>query len=230
MTSNVRPSPLGTPTTASALAYDPRFLGGGAVIPYIGSWTGERLGDATVKRRPEGGIGYTDELLTDRDDRDVLWTRATTAIGVGRPLFTKLHPLRQRRAMRRLLCQVCARPATRSCKGTLWLIPNKEFSTEPGFPEGHATTTPPICLEHVQDSLRLCPGLRVPFVALWARSRVCGVTGVTFRAVGLRGIAFDDEYPDLVEFDAPAIRWTQATSLARELTDVTVVADLDTLS
>jgi hypothetical protein len=199
------------------------MLGGGAVVPYIGSWTGEDLLTASVVRRVHGGIGYADETLMDRDERGVLWTRMAYRVGVGRPLFTKLHPLRQRRAMRRLLCQVCANPADQTEQGSLWLVPRSDGHQ---WPEDTATIHPPLCLACARVSVEACPAMRVGYLAIRAHSQVCGVTGVRFQP-GRRSVALSiDDSDDVIDYRDPAIRWMQATQLARSLHRCTVV-DLD---
>lgn len=207
------------------VGYNPRLLGGGSVVPYVGQWSGERtLG--TQVRRAMGGICYADETLMDRDVQGVLWARTSTAIGVGRPLFTKLHPLRQRRAMRRLLCQVCARSFDHDMP--LWLIPAHDVDTV-GDPEGMSTIYPPVCPACARISVRMCPGLRPGFVTLRARCRVSGVIGVVFTPAGRFGLAADDDYDGVVTFEDPALRWTLATLLAVTLTEVSLV-ELEDLS
>jgi hypothetical protein len=205
------------------------LLGGGAVVPYIGSWTGEEGQQPQVIRRPEGGIGFADEILLDRDEWGVLWARSASRIGAGKPLFKRLHPGRQRRAMLRLLCQVCAQPADRTCKGMLWLVPGDDIHDEPGWPEGMATAYPPVCHACAAVSVGMCPALRTQYVALEARSRVFGVRGLVFRPVQpFPGLAFVEDY-DVVQFGDPALCWTLATQLVRQLVDVTTI-DLDSLA
>jgi hypothetical protein len=177
-----------------------------------------------VVARPGGGIGYADETILDRDEWGVLWTRVAGRVGAGKPLFVQLHPVRQRRAMRRLLCQVCTEPADRTKDGTLWLVPGREVGNCDGWPEGAATIHPPLCLPCAHLSVRMCPALRQHYVALRAHSRPYGVTGVQFRA----GYPFpqaasqaDDEYA--VPFSDPAIAWVMATQLVRTLHDCTPV-------
>jgi hypothetical protein len=70
------------PVTSSgggSTRYNPRLLGGGSVVPYIGSWTGEANCRTDVMRRPDG-IGYRDETLLDRDQGGVLWTRIAVVV------------------------------------------------------------------------------------------------------------------------------------------------------
>lgn len=188
-------------------------------MPYVGAWTGEQLLPTRVVQRPGGGIGYADETLLDRDDLGVLWTRMTSRISAGRPLFTTLHPLRQRRAMRRLSCQVCARPADRNEQGLLWLVPDER----PGRIEGMATIQPPLCLACARVSIGACPALRAGYLALRAHSRICGVTGVRFQPGRPFPTLSADDSDDVVDYRDPAIGWMQATQLARSLHDCTLV-------
>lgn len=200
--------------------YDPHLLGGGSVVPYVGQWTGEDSPPYSVIRRPEGGIGYADETIMDRDEWGVLWVRMRSRIGVGRPLFTKLHPRRQRRAMLRLICQVCAQPADRTDQGSLWLLPGDLASQSDWWAAGAATTQPPLCRECASTSIRMCPALRTSHVALRAHSRVYGVTGLVFKPVHPYPRMVATDYDSVVPFTGQAIRWTLATHLVRVLTDV----------
>lgn len=89
-------------------------------VPYIVQWSEERDCSPELTVRQNGdGVGYADETPGDRDAHGVLWRQVTGRRGQGRPLFGSVHPLRQRRAMRRLLCQVCGRPADRDERGVL---------------------------------------------------------------------------------------------------------------
>lgn len=213
--STTQPSPDRSPT-ARPSRYNPRLLGGGAVVPYIGSWTGEEIRPTTIICRPGGGIGYADETILDRDEWGVLWARMAGRIGVGKPLFTELHPVRQRRAMLRLLCQVCAMPADRSEDGNLWLVPEKEVGRWEGWPEGMSTIHPPLCGKCAKISVRMCPALRPRWVAMRAHSRACGVTGAVF-APGGRFPRLVQNNDEVIQFGDPAIRWVQAALLARTL-------------
>jgi hypothetical protein len=84
---------------------------------------------------PEGGIAYQDETLADRDRNGVLWHRTPFIPGQGRPDFGRVHPLRQRRTMQRLLCQVCAGPANTTEDGVLWLLKDHRGDW-PAWPDG----------------------------------------------------------------------------------------------
>ena len=202
--------------------YDPRLLGNGSVVPYVGSWTDEELLSDKLIQHPAGGVGYADEVLTDRDEWGVLWARTATRIGSGKPLFKKLHPLRQRRAMSRLLCQVCAQPADRNEQGNLWLFRERP-SYEPGWPEGFPVTLPPVCTVCARLSVRMCPALRTGYVAVRAESWVCGVTGARFQPgpTGLQAAPNQDD--DFVFYKDYGVRWILATQRARMLYNCTFV-------
>jgi hypothetical protein len=106
----------------------------------------------------------------------------------------------------------------------LWLLQDHREDW-PGWPNRMGVTEPPVCLSCVRTSVRLCPALRRGAVAVRARQfPIGGVQGGLYtggRNPKLVGNA-------LVSFDNPAIRWVQAASLARELSDCTLV-ELDDL-
>jgi hypothetical protein len=185
-------------------------------VPYITTWSEERPLPTTVVEHPSG-IRYADETLADRDRNGVLWRRVPSRPGRGRPQFGKVHPLRQRRAMRRLLCGICGGPADRSDLGVLWVL--RDYRDDwLGWPEGMAATEPPVCLPCARLSVRLCPALRKGYVSLRvADSTVAGVYGIRYRL----GQGTDDA---TVTFEDPAIRWICAAQLVRELRGCTMVA------
>jgi hypothetical protein len=198
-------------------------VGRGGVVPYIVAWSEEIALPTRVVGRGVG-IGYADETLIDRDQDDVLWTRMSSRPGVGRPLYATLHPLRQRRAMRRLLCQVCAEPAEYTEQGHLWLLVTGREDWE-GWPEGVFNPYPPVCLRCAGLSVRQCPPLRRGFVAVRAHSVLHGVLGVRFQpGYPSPGLADDDD--ESVGYGDPVIRWMQATQLVRSLHDC-VIVDLE---
>lgn len=188
-------------------------------VPYIALWSGERLPAPTVVISPFGGIGYADESLLDRDESGVLWTRVLSCRGTGEPIYDKLHALRQRKAMRSLLCQVCAAPADRNEQGALWLLPDHRGDW-PNWPENMANSHPPLCLRCAKISVRLCPSFASGHVAVRAHSTVTGVSGglyrpgpLTPRPTSLVTVAYDD----------PARHWVQAAMLLRTLHHCTIV-------
>lgn len=192
---------------------------GHVVAPYVTAWSAEVDPPHELVEVPGRGIAYTDESVTDRDSRGVLWFRTPFRPGQGRPVFGKVHPLRQRRAMRRLLCQVCAGPADRTADGVLWLLKDHREDW-PGWPQGMGVTEPPVCLPCVRLSVRVCPALRRGAVAVRARRfPVAGVRGGLY-AGRRRPVPVGEA---TVDFNDPAIRWVRAASLLRKLGDCTLI-------
>lgn len=202
----------------AASPYNSRALGGGGVVPYVTMWTSEQTPPTKVIERAPSGVGYTDETATDRDADGVLWTRVTGRPGYGRPQYLRMHPLRQRRAMRKLLCQVCAQPADHTDQGRLWLLPDtwRDIDT---WADEVVNPFPPVCMGCARISTRLCPPLRRGYVAVRAHSTPYGVIGVQFQAARpyptVQLAAADDGLP--VAYNDPALRWTQAVQLTRTL-------------
>jgi hypothetical protein len=188
-----------------------RTIDAAIVAPYITVWSTETEPPFEMVERPGGGIAYRDETLADRDRDGVLWLRTPFGLGQGRPEFGKVHPARQRRVMRRLLCQVCAGPADRTGDGVLWLLKDHREDW-PSWPDGMAVTEPPVCVPCVGAAVRLCPALRRGATTVRARDfPVAGVYGELYRGgttpVGAATVAYHD----------PAIRWVLAAALVREL-------------
>lgn len=187
-----------------------------SVVPYIATWSDEQ------QLSPDPVLG-TGEITfpqgttpLDRDSGGALWMRRQWRAGSGRPEFGRVHPQRQKRAMRRLLCQVCGEPAEEAGQGCLWLLDDHR-SDWAGWPEGLMTTYPPVCLPCARVAVRECPQLSAGHIAVRADSEVCGVYGNRYWADGsppLQGV---------VEYDDPAIRWVLASQLVRSLTWCTPV-------
>jgi hypothetical protein len=196
--------------------YDPRMFGGGALVPYVAAWTSEQVTPSEVIPFPGGGIGYADETVADRDRDGVLWSRISFSPGQGRPEYHRMHPLRQRHAMRRLLCQVCAQPADHTEQGHLWLLTDHRQDW-PGWPDGVVNPFPPLCRDCAYWSVRLCPPLKRGYVAIRAQSRPSGVIGVRFHPEHWLGVR--DETGDPVAYTDPMIRRVLATQLTRTLYD-----------
>ena len=189
------------------------------IAPYITAWSAEERPPMVLVERPGGGIAYADETLADRDRNGVLWVRSQFRLGQGRPVFGQVHPMRQRRTMQRLLCQVCAGPADRTEDGVLWLLKDHRDDW-PSWPNGMGVTEPPICASCVRVSLRVCPALRKGAAVVRAGSFVAaGVHGILYRsdpklaATGAATVTFED----------PAIRWVRAVGLVRELRNCTII-------
>lgn len=192
--------------------------------PYVTQWSEEREPPCQVIERPGRGIAYLDEMVSDRDSRGVLWFRTPSHSGHGEPLFAKVHPLRQRRAMLRLLCNVCAGPADQNEEGVLWLL--RDFRDDwPGWPENMGVVEPPVCVPCVRVASRLCPALRKGAIAVRVRhAPVAGVRGLLYRSGG--GLT---PVPEItLAYEDPRVRWVRAINLVRELRDCTIVelADL----
>jgi hypothetical protein len=190
-------------------------VGRGGVVPYIASWTGEKMQtDRDLVYRSWGeGIAYADETPADRDEYGVLWLSSTGDLGTGRPLYKEQHGLRQRRAMADLLCQVCAGPADQTGQGTLWLLP-----AEPGMPRRGATRHPPICLPCARISVRACPALRAGFALVSARSQVYGVSGLLYAPGGAKPEISIWDVPDLIIAHGSRLApWVLALQLHRML-------------
>ncbi|ONI81715.1 hypothetical protein ALI144C_20175 [Actinosynnema sp. ALI-1.44] len=193
---------------------------GGLAVPYVTAWSAEQNVSGEVILRPGGGVGYLDESIVDRDAYGVLWVRSASCPGAGKPVFGEVHSLRQRRAMRRLLCQVCGDAADRTPDGILWLLP--DFREDwPGWPDAMANVEPPICLRCAGVSMRLCPRLRRG--AAVVRVLECPVVGVRGKlyAPGQEGPILVGT--DAFAFDDLRIRWVQAFSLVRQLRGCTLV-------
>lgn len=209
------------------LRVNPDALTRAGLVPYVTAWSAEQHDvDVTVVVRPQGdGIAYKDEATADRDRRGVLWQRLLVARGQGKPDFGKVHGLRQRRAMRKLLCQVCAGPADRNERGVLWLIGDHRDDW-PNWPENMGEVDPPVCLPCAKQAIRLCPFLRRGYVAVRVRApRIEGVYGNIYCASPGGPVAKRID-TDTVRFDDPRIRWTVAGQVAMGLHGC-IFVDLD---
>ncbi|SES27333.1 hypothetical protein [Actinokineospora terrae] len=190
-------------------------------VPYITRWSTEATALGQLTRRPSGrGIAYRDEALGDRDKHGVLWARANSAPTVGRPSFGKIHPARQRRAMRRLLCQVCANPADQTPDGVLWLLLDHRDDW-PDWPHGMGVTEPPICRPCIDVATQHCPALRRGHIVIRSRQHdISGIQGLQFHP-GRTGITPGEQV--LLDYTDPAVVWTLAHNLVRLLGDCTIV-------
>lgn len=188
------------------------------VVPYITAWTEEEDPPYELVAVPGVGIAYADESLTDRDHDGVLWSRATARPGKGRPDFARAHSLRQRRAMGRMLCQVCGGAADCSEDGALWLLQDHREDWS-DWPNTMGVTEPPICLSCVHTSARLCPALRRGAIAIRVRRYpIAAVYGHLYT-----GSDLTTAEAATVRLNSPRIRWVRAVHLVRELNDCTVI-------
>nr|WP_237540552.1 hypothetical protein [Streptomyces sp. SID4917] len=189
------------------------------IVPYIAFWSSEhRPPGVVIVKGP--GIAYADEGPYERDDLGVLWKRVGWSPGKGRPEFGRVHFLRQRRAMRKLLCQICGGPSDRTGEGTLWLVGEDVDGPELWEP-GYVTTHPPVCVPCAVTSVKVCPHLRERYVALRVRTFVpTGVHGALYRPGGAFPVAYD---ADGVPFESWQLGWVLAAQLIMEFHEFTVV-------
>ncbi|MER5601669.1 hypothetical protein [Streptomyces sp. NPDC002265] len=130
----------------------------GRPVPYITPWTSEKVTQPTPVATLNG-IAFPGPASGRTEDNDVLWQWWRHNRGTGEPLWSTVHGPRQRRAMRKLLRQVCGEPADRDERGWLWLLED-ERNSGPSWPEGEMTTHPPVCVPCAPIAARLCPHLR----------------------------------------------------------------------
>ena len=193
-------------------------------VPFMVAWSGEEKSRPKVVYGPGGrGVAYANEEPGDRDSRGVLWRREKVAYGRGRPLFARLHTGRQRYAMERLLCNVCAQPADRDGDGVLWMLVNdRDDSGGWGqWPTGAGVTEPPICRGCAEVAKRLCPELRRQGHVLVRVSDmpIAGVNGTVYRPGADRPVPVTNQ---LLPYAAD-LRWVVAAHLVRELRDPLIV-------
>lgn len=193
----------------------------GHPVPYSSAWTAEIVPVPRVIADAHGLAmpGH------DRDERGVLWRPFALRQRLGRPEYGTVHGPRQRRCMRRMLCQVCGGPADRTEQGWLWLL--EDHRGEPGWPEGEVTTHPPVCRPCALLAARMCPHLQRGVVAVRAaRPLIDTVYGQLYKPgwpaplPGERGVFLVRD---------PVVRWVLGGQLAVSLMDVTLV-DLPELS
>ncbi|WP_282795210.1 hypothetical protein [Streptomyces sp. CC224B] len=132
---------------------------------------------------------------------------------MGEPRWRLVHPVRQREAMLRGLCQVCARPA----RTELGFV----FLAGPGDYAPHDTVVtacqPPVCPPHAAVAAALCPHLAGdPVVFLAASCPLYGVLGTPyeFDAGELQALPSEGRP---VPYGDPRLDWFLASQLARRL-------------
>ena len=130
------------------------------LIPWIATWTSES--ESTTWSRPFDesldpmGAAVLDHELVD--EANELWPAATRVVselggrqGVGQPIFNRLHPARQRRAMLEGRCSVC---------GTVLAAPWTFVGHVTDDGRTPAFREPPLCGVCLPQALAACPGLR----------------------------------------------------------------------
>jgi hypothetical protein len=175
----------------------------GTPVPYITGWSGERDVSTAHLVTTRDGLFYRDEAPEDRDSFGFLWARFVGDAGYGEPEFVAIHSERQRSAMENLWCQCCAGEASRTKKGTLFLLPG----TDSRRAEDEVTSKPPLCLTCAQISRDRCPhgkrlvAVRVKKAPLW------GIYGVLhLKREGLTAEALTSAHAEMVPYGASTAR------------------------
>ena len=167
-----------------------QYTQSGLTVPYMAMWSAEKYCHPTLETRfgREGPfLGYVDEYDYDRDCGGALWTRCSLAQGKGQAKFKAVHPLRQRNAMLRSLCQIC---------GTCVLATEHEqllhLAGGAGCPvtEGEPTSAPPVCRSCAPKAVQECPHLKRGCTATWVdHFKAWGVTGTVYDLDTLQPVA-----------------------------------------
>ncbi|MGW1157761.1 hypothetical protein ACWD48_05945 [Streptomyces sp. NPDC002519] len=188
----------------------------GRPVPFIAAWSDERVQLPPVLGT-QGGIALQGHPC---DAAGVSWKPWLEQPGVGEPEYGVVHGPRQRLAMWRLLCQVCARPVVRDNKlGWPWLL--EDHRGEQGWPEREVTTHPPVCPECQPVAAIQCTPNRGNFVAVRVgRVLADGVYGQMYAParhptpVGKKTVLFAGD---------ARLRWVLGGQVAATLLDVTIV-------
>lgn len=99
-------------------------------------------------------VEYADETPWDRDERQVLWERVANR-QEGEPRWKEVNSGRQRRCMRKMLCQICGDPIDQS-QPIPWLIHDNRDLTRLG---AAVVNNPPVCLGCMKVAKHQCPRL-----------------------------------------------------------------------
>lgn len=219
------------------------------MVPYVQMRRGEqdRSQEALVLEPYHGGerLAYRDEREEDRDFRGVLYARFSQTLDpsgwpAGLPDWELVHPSRQRECMGEGLCHVCRRDVGQSPHAQPGMLFVEAITTrqrrQPGWPEGHITCQPPVCLEHAARAAGLGEHvLRQERAVLRARSpRWFGVLGTPYQCGPDRRQLRRAPTPDgrgelLVPFDDPQLACVlgeQWAVVLREVTEVDLGAEL----
>jgi hypothetical protein len=154
----------------------------GRVVPWVTRWTDEvRRHQVRFKRTRSGDlvVSYADGFPEERDPNGFLWQREGIKRG-GEPEFAMVSTYRQRRAMRKGVCQVCGRRIDK--RPIQWLVPESLFDYTQ---QGEAVTlSAPTCSDCIPIALELCPHLKRNQLLL-AKVLEYQVWGVSGEAVSL---------------------------------------------
>ncbi|MEC3997202.1 hypothetical protein VSR01_28350 [Actinacidiphila sp. DG2A-62] len=142
-------------------------------IPYITSREGEAdLTDRALTLRaiatpaapglPAQELAYIDERPQDRDRHGLLLPRVEQNLDAhgwptGRPLWSTVHPGRQRECMTGMLCHYCTGRPSVTEQGVLFLdVAPAEARLRRNWPQGIVTFQPPLCLPHARAARDRC--------------------------------------------------------------------------
>src|SRR5690606_9500589 len=184
------------------------------VVPYITSWDSELKSIASPTHRLEvrdvptrGGlvreVYYSDEIPHDRDPAGVLWGRQISRRGQGKPMFSKVHAGRQRRAVMKALCQVCGPPHKPSPEGRRGVRAG-DGTRHWNEREYTLTGNPRSCAACVPVAQGLCPAVRRHHAVV--RARRAEAWGVAGALVGT------DDRPEL-PYGHPVLRMVLAMQM-----------------
>ncbi|MBL1099503.1 hypothetical protein [Streptomyces coffeae] len=190
-------------------------------VPWIATWSRERISTNLLESRLPGGLFYFNEGPGDRDKFGALWARQAQRIGHGAAELAGIHPRRQRQAMEQLLCQVCGLGADTSELGVLWMEP-----VVPGASICPSSTHPPVCVPCAMESRERCPRIRRTGVHIFrvASPMPEGVIGTHYYP-GLDGTLVPDGSME-VRYEDSEVKWVLAHQMITALTGITPV-DLD---
>ncbi|MFC5656270.1 hypothetical protein [Streptomyces nogalater] len=169
----------------------------GVPVPFITAWSKEEIPvQELVKVHRSSGtvLGLRDETDVERQF-GVSWVRMQATRG-GRPQHGRVHALRQRQAMSRMLCQLCGGPTvgTRKDERTLFLAASAD-----GHPllNGERTESPPVHAVCARLSVEHCQPLRRHgwTAALVRHTPVRGVAGHVYDPLTLERLPTAPRHP-----------------------------------
>ncbi|WP_218058202.1 hypothetical protein [Streptomyces sp. Wb2n-11] len=189
-------------------------------VPAVALWSYQKVRTPSLRIGPDG---IYHEGTENRDEEGQLWPQVRGS-QTGAPQYAVMNPLKQRQAMKRLLCQVGMGPATRTEYGVLWVLPRPTGSPEDpeyDWDQGVTTTEPPVCRFHARVSAYQCPRLRTRgHVAVFVReAELVAVEGTYYPppSIGVRPIK------TALPIDSPDTRLMVADRLVRRLRATTPV-------
>ncbi|MFE1190009.1 hypothetical protein [[Kitasatospora] papulosa] len=156
-----------------------QFFQDGMRVPYIAPWTPE-VNDFRGLAFYGGAMRYLDETHIDRY-HGVTWVRTGLARGRGRANLAGVHPLRQRRAMNHLACQVCGE-STFDQQFRAWGERHLFIvAQEKPIAEGEQCPSPPVHVRCAIEAQQDCPHLRRGHaMSLVQHAPVWGIAGVLY--------------------------------------------------